>query len=494
MQWSLLCAMTIKSFNLVVKGPKWGVRHLQVLLLFACATLVVAQRFNMSVAIVAFTNANSSNPNYPEYQLTEPQKSYILSSPFWGSCCTHMMSGYLSSRFGAKVLLLGIMLLIALLSIATPFVLAWGGWQLLFWLRFFQGLVMGGMWPCLYTHLAKWCPKKEANRMGGVMTTGLDCGTIMGFALSGVLSASPLGWPSTFYVPGYLGIVWCLIFLRYGANSPAESKFISLAERKHIELALEQSQVIRGPAPPVPWLRILTSRPFIVLAFCKMSQACSFYTLMQQIPRFIHGIFNFSIAMNALLSALPFVVMLMSSYGYIFLAEYLTRHTDISLPVLRKTINSIATWTPAVALVALSYVSEQNVVGTMLCLIGATGAISGQVIGSTLNHMDLSPNFAGLLVGISTTLMSAAGVISPIIIGLTVTKESDRSQWRTVFLGISVILFFGNLMYLIFGEMTVQSWNDSPSKETETEASPKTQSAPTSAAEETISVERFSYL
>jgi len=30
----------------------------------------------------------------------------------------------------------------------------------------------------------------------------LDCGTIMGFALSGVLSASPLGWPSTFYVPG----------------------------------------------------------------------------------------------------------------------------------------------------------------------------------------------------------------------------------------------------------------------------------------------------
>ncbi|XP_043644225.1 putative inorganic phosphate cotransporter [Drosophila teissieri] len=486
--------MTIKSFNLVVKGPKWGVRHLQVLLLFACATLVIAQRFNMSVAIVAFTNANSSNPNYPEYRLTEPQKSYILSSPFWGSCCTHMMSGYLSSRFGAKVLLLAIMLLTALLSIATPFALAWGGWQLLFWLRFVQGLVMGGMWPCLYTHLAKWCPKKEANRMGGVMTTGLDCGTIMGFALSGVLSASPLGWPSTFYVPGYLGIVWCVIFLRYGANSPSESKFISLAERKHIELALEQNQVIRGPAPPVPWLQILTSRPFIVLAFCKMSQACSFYTLMQQIPRFIHGIFNFSIAMNALLSALPFVVMLMSSYGYIFLAEYLTRHTDMSLPVLRKSINSIATWTPAVALVALSYVSEQNVVGTMFCLIGATGAISGQVIGSTLNHMDLSPNFAGLLVGISTTLMSAAGVISPILIGLTVTKESDRSQWRTVFLGISVILFFGNLMYLIFGEMTVQSWNDSPSKETETEASPKTQTAPTSAAEETISVERFSYL
>ncbi|KAI8037537.1 hypothetical protein M5D96_009690 [Drosophila gunungcola] len=411
-------------------------------------------RFNMSVAIVAFTNANSSNPNYPEYRLTEQQKSYILSSPFWGSCCTHLMSGYLSSRFGAKILLLAIMLLTALISTATPF--------LLFWVRLVQGLAMGGMWPCLYTHLAKWCPKKEANRLGGVMTTGLDCGTIIGFALSGVLSASPLGWPSAFYVPGYLGIAWCLLFLRYGANSPSESRFISLAERKHIELDLEQSQVARGKTPPVPWLQVLTSRPFIVLAF--------FYTLMQQIPRYIHGIFRYSITMNALLSALPFVVMLMSSYGFIFLAEYLTRHRDISLPILRKTINSFATWTPAVAL---------NVVGSMCCLVAATGAISGQAIGSSLNHVDLSPNFAGLLFGISNTLMSAAG--------------SDRTQWRTVFLGISVILFLGNLFYVIFGRMTVQPWNDAQSKETTTGASPKIE-APAKAPEEMLYVEKFNYL
>ncbi|XP_017054274.1 putative inorganic phosphate cotransporter [Drosophila ficusphila] len=485
--------MTITSFNLVAKGPKWGVRHLQVLFLFSCATLIVAQRFNMSVAIVAFTNAKSSNPNYPEYKLTEKQKSYILSSTFWGSCCTHLMSGYLSSRFGAKVLLLAIMFLTALLSIATPFVLAWGGWQLLFWVRLVQGLAMGGMWPCLYTHLAKWCPKKEANRLGGVMTTGLDCGTILGFALSGLLSASSLGWPSAFYVPGYLGIVWCLLFMRYGANSPSESSLISLAEQKHIQLALEQNKEVRGESPPVPWLKILTSRPFVVLAFCKMSQACSFYTLMQQIPRYIHGIFNYNILINSLLSALPFVVMLMSSYGFIFLTEYLTRHRDISLSVLRKCINSFASWTTAVALVILSYVSDRNVVGSMLCLVIATASISGQAIGSSLNHVDLSPNFAGLLFGISSTLTSAAGVISPIIIGLAVTNESDNTQWRSVFLGISVILFLGNLFYVIFGKMTVQPWNEPQSKDTQTEASPKT-GAPAALSEETISTERFNYL
>ncbi|KAH8390128.1 hypothetical protein KR200_007664 [Drosophila serrata] len=483
-----------QSESFVSTDPRWGIRHLQVLFLFLCATLTVAQRFNMSVAIVALTNANSSNPNYPEYRLTEQQKSYIISSPFWGSCCTQLMSGYLSSRFGAKMLLLGIMFFTSIISIATPFVLAWGGWQLLFCVRLIQGLVMGGMWPCLYTHLAKWCPKREANRLGGVMTTGLDFGTVMGFALSGVLSASSLGWPSAFYVPGYMGMAWCLLWLRYGANCPSESRFISLAERKHIELALEKSQANHGGTPPVPWLKILTSRPFIVLALVKMSQACSFYTLMQQIPRYIHGIFRYTIAVNALLSALPFLIMLMSSYSFIFLAEYLTRRKDISLAILRKTINSFATWTPAVALVILSYMGEQNVVGSLCCMVAATAAISGQAIGSSLNHVDLAPNFAGLLFGISNTLMSAAGVISPIIIGLAVTNESDRTQWRSVFLGISVILFFGNLMYVIFGEMTVQPWNEPQAKSKRTEEAPKIAETPVKAIEQpALYVERFNY-
>ncbi|EDW31939.1 GL11389 [Drosophila persimilis] len=444
--------MTITSFSLVTKGPALGIRHLQVLFLFTCATLVMLQQMNMSVAIVAITNSNSSNLDYPEYHLTGQQKSYILSSTFWGCCFTQLLGGYFSSRFGAKMLLFVISLATGLLSVVTPFSIAWGGWKLLFGVRLLQGLVMGGMWPCLYTHLAK----------------------------------------CSFYVPGYVGIVWCLLWLRYGANSPSESLFISLAERKYIELSLEQSNAPKGEIPPVPWRHILTSRPFLVLAFCKMSQACSFYTLMQQIPRYIHGIFRYSIWANALLSALPFVIMLMFSYFFIFLAEYLTQRRNIPLPILRKTINSYASWTPAIALVALTYVSDQNVAGIICCLVAAVAAISGQAIGCSLNHVDLAPNFAGLLFGISNTLMSGAGVISPLIIGFVVTNESDRTQWRSVFLGIAAVLFVGNLLYLIFGEMTVQPWNGPKPVETGTAVENQT-AGPMPAPDGPPSMEKFTY-
>ncbi|EDW74278.2 LOW QUALITY PROTEIN: uncharacterized protein Dwil_GK21466 [Drosophila willistoni] len=477
--------MTVTSFNLVTKAPTLGVRHLQVLFLFSCGALAIHQRMNLSVGIVAMTNANSSNPNYPEYIFTEQQKSYILGSQFWGSCFTQLIGGYLSSRYGTKILLMCISLITSLLSLATPWAVSLGGWQLLCGVRFLQGLAMGGSWPCFYTHLAKWCPKAERNRLGGIMQTGLDIGTAIGFALSGVLAASPFGWHSIFYVPGFLGLLWCLLWSRYGASSPAMSPFISAVELKYIELAQEQEHSHASTAPPVPWLQIFTSRPYLVLAFCKMSQAFNFYTLMQQIPRYIHGIFRYNIQINALLSALPFVVMCLMSYFFVFLADYLTRRCNIPLVVLRKTINSLASWIPAVALIALSFVQAENVLGSISCMTVAVAAIAGQAIGSAL-----SPNFAGLLFSISNTLMSLAGVISPLIIGLTVENESDRSQWRLVFLGIALILFVGNLMYVIFGRMTVQPWNG-PSKQED--SSQDTRQGSQSEARTNQSVEKFAY-
>ncbi|XP_033252249.1 uncharacterized protein LOC117191514 [Drosophila miranda] len=170
----------------------------------------------------------SSNLDYPEYHLTGEQKSYILSKYLSGAAASpNCWAGYFSSRFGCCFFVIS--LATGLFSVVTSVLYCRGGWKLLFGVRLLQALVMGGMWPCLYMHLAKWCPKKKQNHFGGVMTTGLDCGT----DLSGVLSASHLGWPSSFYV---------------------QISEITSALASHID------------------------RPFLVLAFCKMSQACSFYT------------------------------------------------------------------------------------------------------------------------------------------------------------------------------------------------------------------------
>lgn len=65
--------MKIKKFKLkkivgvkFVKflGPRFGVRHVQCLLVFFGLAVAYALRVNLSVAIVAMTDRNSTNPNF----------------------------------------------------------------------------------------------------------------------------------------------------------------------------------------------------------------------------------------------------------------------------------------------------------------------------------------------------------------------------------------------------------------------------------------------
>lgn len=49
----------------VSKGPRIGIRHLQSILLFLGLTVIHIARLNVSVAIVAMTNAATTNPNFP---------------------------------------------------------------------------------------------------------------------------------------------------------------------------------------------------------------------------------------------------------------------------------------------------------------------------------------------------------------------------------------------------------------------------------------------
>lgn len=51
--------------NCIHLGSKWGIRHVQALLIFLNIVVVYISRLNIGVAVVAMTNAATTNPDYP---------------------------------------------------------------------------------------------------------------------------------------------------------------------------------------------------------------------------------------------------------------------------------------------------------------------------------------------------------------------------------------------------------------------------------------------
>ena len=73
------------------------------------------------------------------------------------------------------------------------------------------------------------------------MFTGPSIGTLVAMGGVGLLCGSPLGWPSGFYVPGVLALVWGVFWMRMSADSPAKCKRISAEERDYIIASLGDS-------------------------------------------------------------------------------------------------------------------------------------------------------------------------------------------------------------------------------------------------------------
>lgn len=84
--------------------------------------------------------------------------------------------------------------------------------------------------------------------------------------------------------------------------------------------------------------------------------------------------------------------------------------------------NSIAHWGGALALIIL-YLFETSATGAIILLTAALGLNSGVYTGFITNHMDLAPNFAGTLIGITNSLSNVTSILGPLLVGFIVTDN-----------------------------------------------------------------------
>ncbi|EDW09100.2 putative inorganic phosphate cotransporter [Drosophila mojavensis] len=448
----------------VNKGPMLGQRHVQTFLLFLSIVVNYIAKFNAGVAVVAMTNAETTNPNFPEYNWNEMERSFILSSFFWGYILTQFLGGWLCRHYGARWTMFVSTFGSAMLVLLVPFFVPWGGWQAYCAIRGCMGLFQGLLFPCLHAHLANWCPATERNRLGALANMGLDCGTLLAMYVSGQVAASSLGWPGIFYISCGVGVVWCVAWLIFGADTPRQSKLISKAELNYIESSIidassKQEEIKASHEIPVPWKAILTSLPFWALFLVRCTQSWGYSTLQAEIPAYMNGVLLLEMKSNALFSALPYLASWIMALIYLILSDILLTRGTLTITGIRKTFSSLASWLPAISLIGLSFLDSNQKTLAIVLMTVSVGINAGSTIGSCLNTIDLSPNHAGILMGIVNTGANAVPILTPLLVGMIVKNQHDRVQWQWVFIISAIVFFFGNLFYIIFGRMVNQPWN-----------------------------------
>ena len=75
-----------------------------------------------------------------------------------------------------------------------------------------------------------------------------------------------------------------------------------------------------------------------------------------------------------------------------------------------------------------------------------------------MNHLDIAPQYAAILMGVSNTLGTIPGIISPSITGY-LTEDKSIGAWQHVFIITAFIYAIGAIFYGIFASGDRQEWS-----------------------------------
>ena len=141
-------------------------------------------------------------------------------------------------------------------------------------IRIIQGLVSGVAFPSLYNLFAVWSSPNERATLMSIVLSGLALANVVNLPFSAALCATGIdgGWPMVFYVPGLIGIVWCLAFHFMCFSSPCDHPWISKEEQMFLQIA-NCSRSNNNRSLKTPFVSMLKSKPVYALAITHLCHA-----------------------------------------------------------------------------------------------------------------------------------------------------------------------------------------------------------------------------
>ena len=174
---------------------------------------------------------------------------------------------------------------------------------------------------------------------------------------------------------------------------------------------------------------MLTTPAFLALIITHFGQNWGLLTLLTEIPTYLDNIQHFPLTENGILSALPYLCMWLFSMVYGPFTDFLIANRYLSATHGRKLGNTVAFFGSASGLIAMAFVGC-NQTWSIVWLCFAVGTNAGIYSGYQVNHMDLSPNFAGTLMGITNTVANTAGFLAPMFVG-QITNDNVSSLFSS---------------------------------------------------------------
>jgi ACS family sodium-dependent inorganic phosphate cotransporter-like MFS transporter 6/7/8 len=158
-----------------------------------------------------------------------------------------------------------------------------------------------------------------------------------------------------------------------------------------------------------PWRKVFTCMPVWAIIVANFARSWTFYLLLITQPKYFKEVFGMNVAEGTTLAALPHLIMTVIVPLGGQLADYLRRKEILSTTNVRKVFNCGGFGGEALFLVVVGCTRDRAT--AVIALIVAVGCSGFAISGFNVNHLDIAPRYASILMGISNGVGTFAGKI-----------------------------------------------------------------------------------
>ncbi|RLN60206.1 hypothetical protein BBJ28_00003715 [Nothophytophthora sp. Chile5] len=415
------------SFAALPEGRR---RYLTAFLCLCVSTICYADRTNMGIALPAFVT-------------DKKEQGEVLSAFFYGYMCTQIPGGYFAAKLGVKRVLLTGVIVWTLFDLSTVVVAKC--LTCLFFTRAGMGLGEGILFPCMHHIAGAWYPLQERSRLVALVASGSDLGTISALLISPAILATS-GWQRIFVVFGVLSLLWVVVYTVLGVSRPEEDPHISVEERSFIlrnrtidpETHRRQSSRAELDTHAMNWRVLLCSRPAWAIYVAHMCYNYSWYILLGWIPQYFQQVLHLDLGKHGgFAAALPYMCGYTGTLLFGRLGDLLVTRGYRELHV-RQGLNAFSFLGCAFFLFSLRLAKTAPVAVALLSLTLFTSRAA--MAGYWVNMIDVAPNHAAHVMGVSNTFGTIPGIVGNIVTGAILEATGS---WDLVFAIAALVLVFG---------------------------------------------------
>ncbi|KAG6467268.1 probable anion transporter 6 [Zingiber officinale] len=432
----------------LLKKMRFPKRYSIILLTFICTSVCYLEGIGFSIVYTAAADSIGVN---------QSSKGLILSVFYYGYVMSQVHGGLAAQYVGGRRVLLFSFLLWSLTCAFAP--LDAGKVNMMVVARFLVGVAQGFIFPSIHTILAQWVPPHERSRSISLTTSGMYLG-----AAGGMLVLPSLvkykGPQSVFMVESSLGIMWSFLWFRFSSD-PVRSEHPKAAAgfgEHNLPVSREKKIPSAGNLrrfTKIPWKKIIFSLPIWAIVVNNFTFHYALYVLMNWLPTYFELGLQLSLQDMGSSKMIPYFNMFIFSNTGGILADHLITRRLLSVTKTRKLLNTIDFVIAALALMAIPLF--RNPSWTIICSSISLGFLALGRAGFAVNHMDVAPRYAGIVMGVSNTAGTLAGIVGVGLTGriLEAAKSADMDLtsiecWKNVFLIPAYLCIFSSFFFLLF--------------------------------------------